>query len=222
RNARRHARHIRSHGHHARCRSRTAARSAGQSGPLKQLEHEQRQWRRRHRGRRRRRRTLVVLFEFHTQNSEEDVYSSLQCLIKLSLSLALGLAVIGAQAQAPADQPSPSSIHGHVADPSGARIPGTLVTVTNAMGVPVKSVTADGTGDYSISGLAPGSYIVEASHTGFALYTSPTFTLEAGQNKLSDVSMSLPIAQQQVNVTSDGDYNVSTEADSNTSAIVIK
>jgi len=136
--------------------------------------------------------------------------------------LALGLAVIGAQAQAPADQPSPSSIHGHVADPSGARIPGTLVTVTNAMGVPVKSVTADGTGDYSISGLAPGSYIVEASHTGFALYTSSTFTLEAGQNKLSDVAMTLPIAQQQVNVTSDGDYNVSTEADANTSAIVIK
>lgn len=150
------------------------------------------------------------------------MYSSLHCLIKISLSLALGLAVVAAQAQAPADQPAPASVHGHVADPSGARIPGALVTVTNAMGVPIKSATANGTGDYSISGLAPGSYIVEASRSGFALYTSPTFKLEAGQSKSFDVSMTLPIAQQQVSVSSDDQNTVSTEAGANTDAIVIK
>src|SRR6185437_4819668 len=110
----------------------------------------------------------------------------------------------------------------HVADPSGARIPGALVTVTNAMGVPVKSVTASGTGDYSISGLAPGSYIVEASREGFALYTSPTFALEAGQSKSFNVTMALPIAQQEVNVSSDSEDTVSTDPSSNTDAIVIK
>ena len=150
------------------------------------------------------------------------MYSRLHCLIKIFLSLALGLAAFAAQAQAPADQPPPASIHGHVADPSGARIPGALVTVTNAMGVPVKSITANGTGDYSISGLAPGSYIVEASRTGFALYTSVTFRLEAGQIKNFDVKMTLPIAQQEVNVSSDSDNTVSTEAGANTDAIVLK
>src|SRR6185437_1599921 len=100
--------------------------------------------------------------------------------------------------------------------------PGALVTVTNAMGVPVKSIKASGTGDYSISGLAPGSYIVEASRSGFALYTSVTFKLEAGQSKNFDVKMTLPIAQQEVNVSSDSDNTVSTEAGANTDAIVIK
>ena len=150
------------------------------------------------------------------------MYSRLHCLLQLFVSLALGLAAVAAQAQAPADQPATASVHGQVADPSGARIPGALVTVTNAMGVPVKSATANGTGEYSITGLAPGSYIVEASHGGFALYTSPTFTLEAGQAKAVEVKMTLPIEQQQVNVSDDSDTTVSTEAGSNTDAIVIK
>lgn len=150
------------------------------------------------------------------------MYSRLHCLLHLFVSLALGIAVVAAQGQSAADQPPAASIHGHVADPSGARIPGALVTVTNAMGVPVKSATASGTGEYSISGLAAGSYIVEASHSGFALYTSPTFTLEAGQAKSFDVKMALPIEQTQVNVSGDSEDSVSTEAGANTDAIVIK
>ncbi len=140
----------------------------------------------------------------------------------LYLVVALALAAVGANAQAPASQPPAASIRGHVADPTGARIPGALVTVTNAMGVPVKSVTANGTGDYSITGLASGSYIVEASRSGFALYTSPTFKLEAGQAKVFDVKMELPIAQQQVQVSSDSQDQVSTEAGANTNAIILK
>ena len=150
------------------------------------------------------------------------MYSRLHSFLYLLVALALGTSVAAAQAQAPADQPPPASIHGYVVDQSGARIPGALVTVTNAMGVPVKSVNANGTGDYSFAGLAPGSYIVEASHSGFALFTSPTFRLEAGQSKLVDVRMELPIQQQQVQVTSDTDTTVSTDADANANAIVIK
>src|SRR5579863_809126 len=136
--------------------------------------------------------------------------------------MVLALAVMTARGQAPADQAPAASVHGNVADPSGARIPGALVTVTNEMGVPVKSASANGTGDYSITGLAPGSYIVEASRQGFALYTSPTFKLEAGQAKIFDVKMALPIEQQQVNVSDDSSDSVSTEAGANTDAIVIK
>jgi hypothetical protein len=150
------------------------------------------------------------------------VYSRLHCLLHLVVSLALGVAALAAHAQTPADQPPTASIHGQVADPSGARIAGASVTVTNAMGVPVKSANANGTGEYSITGLAPGSYIVEASHSGFALYTSPTFTLEAGQSKIFEVRMVLPIEQTQVNVSDDSGDSVNTEAGSNTDAIVLK
>ncbi|HEX8710406.1 MAG TPA: carboxypeptidase regulatory-like domain-containing protein [Terracidiphilus sp.] len=133
------------------------------------------------------------------------------------------MAAVAAPAQTPAlDQAAPASVRGHVADPSGARIPGATVTVTNALGVPVKSAVANETGEYSISGLAPGSYIVEASRSGFALYTSVTFRLEAGQTKIVEVKMTLPIAQQEVNVSSDSDDSVSTEAGANANAIVLK
>ena len=151
------------------------------------------------------------------------MYSRLHCFLHLLLAFTLALAVAVARGQAPApDQPASASVRGHVADPSGARIPGATVTVTNALGVPVKSAVANETGEYSITGLAPGSYIVEASRSGFALYTSVTFRLEAGQNKIVEVKMTLPIAQQQVNVSSDSDDSVSTEAGANTSAIVLK
>jgi hypothetical protein len=143
--------------------------------------------------------------------------------LRVGVAFAFSIAGLAAHAQtAAAEGPAPASVHGHVADPSGARIPGATVTVTNAMGVPVKSAVSGDAGEYSIGGLAPGSYIVEASRNGFALYTSPTFRLEAGQSKVADVSMTLPIAQQQVQVSTDSDTTVSTEAGSNTSAIVLK
>lgn len=115
-----------------------------------------------------------------------------------------------------------ASIHGHVADPTGALIPGATITITNAMGVPVKSVTSNATGDFTVTGLAPGQYIVEAEMSGFALYTSPTFSLAAGQRKREDVSMALQMAKQQVHVTSsESGLSVSTAPGSNTNVIVL-
>jgi hypothetical protein len=151
------------------------------------------------------------------------VYSRLHCFLHFLVAFVIAVAVVAAPAQTSSpDQPPPATVRGHVADPSGARIPGATVTVTNAMGVPVKSAVSNQTGEYSIGGLAPGSYIVEASRSGFALYTSPTFRLEAGQTKEFEVKMALPIEQQQVNVSSDSDETVSTEAGANANAIVIK
>lgn len=146
------------------------------------------------------------------------MYSRLHNFVSFLLAFALVFAgTVGRAQTAP-----PATVHGHVADPTGARIPGATVTVTNALGVPVKSAVSNDTGDYSITGLAPGSYIVEANRSGFALYTSPTFTLEAGQSKLANVTMELPVAKQQVQVSSDNEDQVSTEAGANANAIVIK
>ena len=95
--------------------------------------------------------------------------------MRFLLILAFGLSsvVVPAQSTSPGLTAGAASIHGHVADPTGALIPGAKITVTNALGVPIKSVNSNATGDYTVTGLAPGKYIVEAEMSGFALYTSP-------------------------------------------------
>ena len=117
----------------------------------------------------------------------------------------------------------PLRLHGHIADPSGALIPGAKVTIANALGVAQKTAMSDASGSYSVTGLAPGSYIVQATVDGFAPFTSPTIKLEAGQSKRVDISMAIEAAEQSVTVSDDeGEPTVSTEAGSNASAIVLK
>ena len=82
-----------------------------------------------------------------------------------------------------------ASLRGHIADPTGALIPGAAVTVTNAEGKTVATATADSSGAYRVNGLAAGDYIVQASYAGFAPFTSPSIQLAAGQVKRVDISM---------------------------------
>jgi hypothetical protein len=92
------------------------------------------------------------------------LHSFHRSLIALALSTAAGLTAMG---QAPAQQaPAQNStataagapqttgtLRGHIADPTGALIPGAKVTVSSSNGKPVASATADSAGAYSISGL---------------------------------------------------------------------
>ena len=54
---------------------------------------------------------------------------------------------------------------------------------------------------YSVSGLAAGGYVVQASYQGFAPFHSPTIQVAAGQSKRVDIAMAIEVAQQQVVVT---------------------
>ncbi|MGH9607621.1 MAG: carboxypeptidase regulatory-like domain-containing protein [Terracidiphilus sp.] len=140
------------------------------------------------------------------------------------LAVALGSAGIAVRAQGagPAQPAAAASIHGHIADPTGALIPGAKVAVTNPLGVPVKTTVSNAIGDYKVAGLAPGKYIVEAQMPGFALFTSPTFALAGSQSRRMDISMALQVAQQQVEVSGSGGPAVSTAPGENTNAIVLK
>ena len=163
------------------------------------------------------------------------MYSKLHCFIHFLIAATIGFASFAAaQAQAPAapaatpaaaatTPAAAAAIHGHIADPTGALIPGATVNITNALGVAVKSTTSDASGSYSVTGLAPGGYIVQATVEGFANFTSPTLQLAAGQTKRVDVSMAIEATEQSVTVTDEeGAPEVSTDAGSNASAIVLK
>ncbi len=68
-------------------------------------------------------------------------------------------------------------------------------------GTTVTTTTADAAGAYEVNGLAPGSYIVQASVAGFAPFASQAIQLAAGQVKRVDISMAMEVEQQSVMVT---------------------
>jgi hypothetical protein len=122
---------------------------------------------------------------------------------------------------APVTPASTATVRGHIADPSGALIPGAAITITTTAGTAVTTTTADASGQYAVSGLAPGAYRVLTSVEGFAPFVSPAIQLAAGQVKHVDISMAMVVEQQSVVVT-DESPAVSVEAGGNASAIVIK
>jgi len=147
------------------------------------------------------------------------------------MGLELGLANAAvAQVQTPAVPAAPpttttatatGSLHGHIADPTGALIPGATLTIATPDGKTVTMATADASGAFQVNGLAPGAYIVSASVAGFAPFASPAIQLAAGQAKRVDIAMALQVEQQSVVVT-DESPTVNVEAGGNASALVIK
>ncbi len=158
------------------------------------------------------------------------MYSKFHCFILLLIAMAWGAAGAAAQDQpaaapavaTPASVPATAAtLRGHVADPTGALIPGATVIVTNAAGVTVATTSADEAGAYQVTGLAPGSYIVLASVAGFAPFTSQPLQLAAGQVMHVKITMALAVEQQSVVVT-DETPTVNVEAGGNASAMVLK
>ena len=86
------------------------------------------------------------------------------------------------------------TLRGQVADPSGAVIPQASLTVTSAAGVS-RTGTSDASGQYAISGLAPGQYTVTVEATGFSTFTSPPVRIAAGQTQHLNVSLTIQTEQ---------------------------
>ena len=164
------------------------------------------------------------------------MYSRVICFIHFVIAATVGLTAAAAahgQTPPPAPPAPTTSVHaqapaatatlrGHISDPTGALIPGAAVSITTSAGTAVATTKADAAGVYTVSGLTPGSYIVNAAYEGFAPFTSPTIPLTAGQVKRVDVSMAIEVAEQSVTVTEETPSMVSVEAGDNASAIVLK
>ncbi len=116
-------------------------------------------------------------------------------------------------------QTATGTLRGQVADPSGAVIPQASLTVTSAAGVS-RTGASDATGQYAITGLAPGQYTVSVQATGFSPFTSPPVRIAAGQTQHLDVSLTIQMEQQQVQVSGDTP-GVSVDPDNNVSAVVL-
>jgi Carboxypeptidase regulatory-like domain len=111
-------------------------------------------------------------------------------------------------------------IHGQVADATGAVIPNATVVAMTTSGQVAGKATSNGVGQYTIRGLAAGTYSITATANGFAAFSKPGVVVAAGQMLNVNAAMQIEV-QEQVQVQSEAN-TVSTSPEDNANAVVIK
>ena len=111
------------------------------------------------------------------------------------------------------------SIGGQVVDSLGNVIVGSTVTVVLPDGKQ-KQVVTNSRGEYSVTGLAPGTYSVKAIAPKFALFQNDTVVVTAGQRNELIISMTVEGVKENVDVMNEG--GVSTDPENSAGATVIK
>jgi hypothetical protein len=109
-------------------------------------------------------------------------------------------------------------LHGQVADPSGAVIPGATISLKNAGGTTV-TAKSDGAGGYEIRNLAPGKYTVSVTAKGFAPFIQEV-EIGVSQEKKFDAALEILVKEESVDVQGDA-ARVSTNPDNNASTLVM-
>lgn len=97
-----------------------------------------------------------------------------------------------------------ASVNGTVQDPTGAVIPGAMVTLTNTK-TSVKRTTVTGeTGTYVLVGIPPGQYTLDVTKEGFKTTTQKSFELFVNQTATFDISLTVGELSERLEVTTAG------------------
>ena len=119
-------------------------------------------------------------------------------------SLALAVAVlflVFANGFVSAQTSGAGNITGTVTDTSGAAIAGAGITIINAETGATRTLTANGSGDYTSTFLQPGHYEVIVNHVGFGKVDRKNLILTVGQTLSVDVTLPAATASTEVTVT---------------------
>ena len=137
----------------------------------------------------------------------------MKALLLLLLLLSLLLPAMHAQPSA--------TVHGAVTDESGAVIPGAKVTVSNTAG-PVKSGASGDDGNYSITGLAPGQYTVQATSPGLQQAKPFAFDLSTSPTATANLQLQVAAEKQEVTVQENPGPQISVDPSQNAGALVLR
>ncbi|HTV10059.1 MAG TPA: carboxypeptidase regulatory-like domain-containing protein [Candidatus Aquilonibacter sp.] len=97
-------------------------------------------------------------------------------------------------------QETRSTLTGHVADPSGARIPNAAITITDTDTGVVTNAKSNAAGDYTVPFLQPGTYKVVAEAPGFKSYTHTGLVLQTEQTVTENITLPLGAVSETVTV----------------------
>lgn len=137
-------------------------------------------------------------------------------LCLLSVLFASFLAVSGYRAAAQAV--SNSQISGVISDPTGALVPGAIVTATQSETGSIRATKSGADGTYVLPDLAPGAYKLKVEAAGFSIFLESGIDLHVGSNIILNVKLAVGEASQQVDVTSDA--NVVATDDTSVSQVI--
>src|SRR5436853_5459927 len=112
------------------------------------------------------------------------------------------------------------ALRGAVSDQNGAVIAGAKIVVNGPSGL-VRTTNSDKTGSYSFTGLPVGDYEVQASAPNLELAEPVKVSLKGGAQTL-DLQLKVILAPEKVTVEENGAPSVSTDANSNASAQVLR
>ncbi|HEY1965970.1 MAG TPA: carboxypeptidase-like regulatory domain-containing protein, partial [Acidobacteriaceae bacterium] len=86
---------------------------------------------------------------------------------------------------------STAQLNGTVHDPSGAVVPGAVITIEDVSKGFSRTTTSDGEGNYQMVLLPPGTYTVTVTSPGFNKLVEPNVILTIGEQ--AHLPLSLPI-----------------------------
>src|SRR5437660_7281928 len=92
-------------------------------------------------------------------------------------------------------------ILGNISDPTGALIPGAMVTITDVDRGTSRVLVTDEAGAYNAPSLPPGTYRVGAELTGFKTVERPNIVLEVGRELKVDFTLEPGAISEKVTVT---------------------
>jgi hypothetical protein len=117
-------------------------------------------------------------------------------------------------------QTARGTLRGTVSDPSGAVVPGAVVTLKPASGSAL-TTTANPAGEYRFASLPAGAYSMTATAAGFTNFEKTDITVASGRLQTIDVQLQIKVQEEQVQVESEAN-NVSVAPDNNASSLVLK
>lgn len=114
--------------------------------------------------------------------------------------IVLFLTILALSAVTALGQSTTASIKGNVTDQSGASVASAKITVTSpAQGI-VRVTNTNGSGDYEVPSLPPGSYTVKVEGSGFQPEQAEKVVVEVSQNIVQNFSLKVASSATVVNV----------------------
>jgi outer membrane receptor protein involved in Fe transport len=113
---------------------------------------------------------------------------------------------------------STAQLNGSVHDPSGAVVPGAVITIADVSKGFLRSTTSDGQGNYQIVLLPPGIYTVTVTSPGFNKLVEENIVLTIGEQAQLPLNLPVGRADQVVTVTSGADI-IETERSSQSTTV---